>query len=170
MLGATGSHHIVFLHGWGGNRDSLRGIGTLFQHTHQVHLIDLPGFGDAPPPPADWSTINYTDLVQQYLLERLTGPVLLVGHSFGGRVSVRLAARRLPQIHGLVLVSVPGLPQSQVSRQGVRRLAIRQLRRLLIALKPLAGQRPIDWHTRRYRLEGLRRCRRAAGGVRQGGE
>ena len=56
--------HLVFLHGWGGSRESLRGIGTLFQHAFRVHLIDLPGFGDAPPPPPDWDTIHYTDLVQ----------------------------------------------------------------------------------------------------------
>jgi pimeloyl-ACP methyl ester carboxylesterase len=150
VLGATSSNHIVFLHGWGGNRESLRGIGTLFQHTHQVHLLDLPGFGEAPVPPSDWSTINYTDLVQQYVLERLTGTVILVGHSFGGRVSVRLAARRLTPIVGLVMMGVPGLPQSPLSRQGVRRQAIRWLRRVLIAAKPLIGEKPIQWHTRKY--------------------
>jgi pimeloyl-ACP methyl ester carboxylesterase len=140
----------MFLHGWGGSRDSLRGIGTLFQQTHQVHLLDLPGFGDAPPPPSDWDTINYADLVQQYVLERLSGSVILVGHSFGGRVSVRLAARRLPPIAGLVMMGVPGLPQPSWSRAHPKRLAIRWLRRLLIAAKPITGQRPIEWHTRTY--------------------
>ena len=100
VIGESTTHHLVFLHGWGGSRESLRGIGILFQHTHRVHLIDLPGFGEAPPPPPDWDTIHYTDLVQQYLLDRLPGTVVLVGHSFGGRVSVRLAARRLPQMRG----------------------------------------------------------------------
>jgi pimeloyl-ACP methyl ester carboxylesterase len=150
VLGAATSRHIVFLHGWGGSRESLRGIGTLFQHTHQVHLLDLPGFGEAAPPPEDWDTVAYADLVQQYLLARLHGTVLLVGHSFGGRLSVRLAARRLAQIRGLVLMGVPGLPQSQFSRAGVRRLAIRSLRKALVAAKPITGQAAIDWHTRRF--------------------
>jgi pimeloyl-ACP methyl ester carboxylesterase len=150
VLGAATSRHIVFLHGWGGSRESLRGIGTLFEHTHQVHLIDLPGFGDAPPPPSDWDTITYTDLVQQYVLERLSGDVIVVGHSFGGRVSVRLAARRLARIRGLVLMGVPGLPQRQLSRVRLRRMGIRWLRKALVAAQPIAGQRPIAWHTRRY--------------------
>src|SRR5689334_23845115 len=141
---------MVFLHGWGGSRDSLRGIGTLFQHTHRVHLIDLPGFGEAPPPPADWGTIQYTDLVQQYLLDRVPGSVLLVGHSFGGRVSVRLAARHLEQIRGVVLMGVPGLPQPTMSRRRVRATGIRWLRKVLIALKPVVGERPIKWHTERF--------------------
>src|SRR3954463_5984307 len=138
------------MHGWGGSRESLRGIATLSQHTHRVHLLDLPGFGEAAPPPADWDTIHYTDLVQQYLLERLAGSVLLVGHSFGGRVSVRLAARHLAPIHGLVLMGVPGLPQPRWSRTRLRRLGIRSLRRVLIAAKPLTGERPIKWHTNTF--------------------
>jgi pimeloyl-ACP methyl ester carboxylesterase len=88
--------------------------------------------------------------VQQYVLERLSGSVILVGHSFGGRVGVRLAARRLAQIRGLVLMGVPGLPQPWFSRSRFRRAAIRWLRTVLIAAKPLIGQQPIAWHTRRY--------------------
>jgi pimeloyl-ACP methyl ester carboxylesterase len=148
--GDPSSPHMLFLHGWGGTRDSLRGIATLFQHTHCVHLFDLPGFGAAPAPPGDWGTIDYADLVQQYLLDRIQGVVVLVGHSFGGRVSVRLASRRLPQIQSLVLIAVPGLPQPGFSRVRLRRAAVRGLRKLLIALQPLIGSRPVQWHSERF--------------------
>lgn len=140
----------MFLHGWGGSRESLRGIATLFQHTDCVHLLDLPGFGEAPLPPDTWGTIEYADLVQQYILERLHGPIVLVGHSFGGRVSVRLASRRLAQVQGLVLLGVPGLPQPAMSRTRLRRWGIRTLRKVLIALKPLIGERGVRWHTERF--------------------
>ena len=150
ITGETSSRHILFLHGWGGNRESLRGIATLFQHTHCVHLFDLPGFGEAPPPPGPWGTIEYADLVQQYLLDKIAGTVVLVGHSFGGRVSIRLASRRLPQIRDLVLLGVPGLPQPTLSRARIRRWWIRMLRRLLIALKPVVGERGVRWHTDRF--------------------
>lgn len=150
VTGASTTRHLVFLHGWGGTRDSLRGIATLFQHTHRVHLLDLPGFGDAPPPPADWGTLHYTDLVQQYVLERLTGTVVLVGHSFGGRVSLRLAARHLAAVRALVLMGVPGLPSPAMSRTRLRRSAILGLRRLLVAARPLVGARGVDWHTARF--------------------
>lgn len=150
VIGDSGSPHIILLHGWGANRESLRGLAVLFQHTHQVHLIDLPGFGEAPPPPPEWDTIHYADLVQQYILDRIDGSVILVGHSFGGRVSVRLGARRLTQVIGIVLMGVPGLPQPAWSRRGLKRWWIRTLRRALIALKPMTGQAAIDWHTRTY--------------------
>ncbi len=148
--GEPTSGHLVFLHGWGQNRESLRGIATLFQHTHRVHLLDLPGFGEAPPPPPDWDTIHYTDLVQQWVLDRLGRPVVIVGHSFGGRISVRLAARHLPSVRGLVLMGVPGLPQSPLSRVRIRRSAIRTVRRVLKGLRPLIGSRGVDWHTKTF--------------------
>jgi pimeloyl-ACP methyl ester carboxylesterase len=140
----------VFLHGWGLNRDSLRGIGILFQHAFRVHLIDLPGFGDAPAPPPDWDTTSYARLVEQYLTARVQGDVILVGHSFGGRVSLRLAATRLPQIAGVVLLGVPGLPSRGWSRVRIRRMGIRLLRRVLNVLGPITGPSWLAWHTERF--------------------
>jgi pimeloyl-ACP methyl ester carboxylesterase len=150
MLGPDVPRHLVFLHGWRLNRESMRGIGILFESAFRVHLIDLPGFGDLPAPPPDWDTIKYADLVQAYLSAHVSGPVVLIGHSFGGRVALRLAARRLPHVAGLVLMAVPGLPARGYSRVRIRRMAIRTLRRLLFALRPLTGPRPLAWHTGRF--------------------
>lgn len=143
----SSDRHIVFLHGWGANRESLRGIGALFQNSYSVHLIDLPGFGDAPLPPADWDSAKYADLVQQYLSTHTHGSIVLVGHSFGARISIRLAARGLANVYAIVLMAAPGLPASPYSRVGLRRSAIRLLRRVLYLLRPLTGPRPLDWHT-----------------------
>ena len=149
-LGNAGPRHLVFLHGWGTNRESLRGIATLFQTDYTVHLVDLPGFGEAPLPPAGWDTINYSDLVQQYLLERTGGSVVLVGHSFGGRLAIRLASRRLPHIRAIVLMGVPGLPLQPWSSRWIRSRWIRSLRRALTAVRPVTGPAPLEWHTKRF--------------------
>jgi pimeloyl-ACP methyl ester carboxylesterase len=146
----AGAPQLVFLHGWGVNRESLRGIAVLFERDYRIHLIDLPGFGEAPAPPDTWDTIHYADLVQQYLLDRIAAPAVLIGHSFGGRVTVRLAARHLPQIKSIVLMGVPGLPAPRLSRLRLRRTGIRLLRRTLTALKPAAGEAPLAWHTRTF--------------------
>src|SRR5262249_51659215 len=142
--------HIVFLHGWGANRDSLRGIATLFQDTYLVHLIDLPGFGEAPVPPADWDTTKYADLLERYLSAHVDGPLVLVGHSFGACVTIPLASRKLEQSRALVRMAAPGLPAPAYSRMRIRRSAIRALRRLLRAVGPITGPSPIAWHTRTF--------------------
>ena len=149
-LGPPVARHIVFLHGWGANRDSLRGIAGLFEPTHRVHLLDLPGFGEAPLPPSAWSTVDYTDLVAQYLADRIDGTLVLVGHSFGARVSIRLGARRLSRVRGIVLMAAPGLPVEPFSRAAWRRLGIRSLRQVLRATSGLTGPGPLAWHTRRF--------------------
>jgi pimeloyl-ACP methyl ester carboxylesterase len=140
----------VFLHGWGATRDSLRGIAALFEPTHRIHLIDLPGFGEAPLPPAGWSTIEYADLVQHYIAETLRGTVVLVGHSFGGRISLRLGARRMEPLRAIVIMGAPGLPALPFSPPAFRRMAIRTLRRALRAVAPVTGPGPLAWHTRTF--------------------
>ncbi len=142
--------HLVFLHGWGLTRESLRGIGILFQQSFRVHLIDLPGFGEAPPPPADWDTVSYADLVEHYLATLLPGTIVLVGHSFGGRVALRIAARRQTYLAGVALLGVPGLPARGWSRARLRRSGIRWLRRVLTMMRPITGDRPLAWHTARF--------------------
>jgi pimeloyl-ACP methyl ester carboxylesterase len=150
VLGAPAAPHVVFMHGWGSSRESLRGVGVLFEHTHRVHLLDLPGFGAAPLPPDDWDTARYADLVERYILERLPGVVVLVGHSFGGRIAVRLAARRLPQIRRVVLMAAPGLPVPGSSWRRLKRRGIRGLRAILTAVRPVTGPAAVDWHTRTF--------------------
>jgi pimeloyl-ACP methyl ester carboxylesterase len=150
VFGDGTDRHLVFMHGWGASRESLRGIAVLFQSAYRVHLFDFPGFGEAPPPPADWDTINYADLVQQYLHDCVSGEVVLVGHSFGGRIGIRLAARQLSQIRALVLMGVPGLPPPRFSRVRLRRSVIRTLRKALVAVRPVIGSGPVDWHTRTF--------------------
>jgi pimeloyl-ACP methyl ester carboxylesterase len=150
VSGELSGGEIIFLHGWGGNRRSLFDIGALFQCTHRIHMLDLPGFGDAPPPPHGWGSIQYADLVQQYMLRRCSDQVILVGHSFGGRVGVRLAAKRPSQVKGLVIMGTPGLSQPFFSRRRIRIVWIRWLRTLLRFIQPHTKYKLIDWHTRRY--------------------
>lgn len=137
---------LVLLHGWGGTRESLRGIGALFQNAYRIHLLDLPGFGQAPPPPSDWSTVQYANLVQRYVQDRVSAQVIVVGHSFGGRIAIRLAARDQAELRGIVLMGVPGLPQPMFSRRRIRQLSIRFLRGVLRTLEPLTGSGLIDWY------------------------
>ena len=57
-------------------------------------LLDLPGFGDSPPPPGAWGTADYADAVAEWLAGcRPAERRIWIGHSFGCRVGLQLAAR-----------------------------------------------------------------------------
>jgi len=100
-----GAPAVVALHGWARTRadwtSTLEGYDAL--------ALDLPGFGATPAPEpgpgAAWGSPEYADWLAA-ILEGLDRPVI-VGHSFGGRVGVQLAARRPELVRGVVLTGVP---------------------------------------------------------------
>ncbi|MCY3651794.1 MAG: alpha/beta hydrolase [bacterium] len=98
----TGPVKVVALHGWGRDR---RDFGRVLEGWDAV-AIDLPGFGATPPLPVPAGAAEYAEMVAGWL-EQLEGPVVLVGHSFGGRIAAVLAADRPDLVAGVVAVGVP---------------------------------------------------------------
>jgi pimeloyl-ACP methyl ester carboxylesterase len=101
---------VVALHGWG--RSGADFIGLLAGLDSVA--IHLPGFGPAAAPDAVWGTDDYARLVAE-AIEPL-GPVVVVGHSFGGRIAVRLADSRPELVSGLVLTGAPLVRLAPVSK------------------------------------------------------
>lgn len=94
---------LLALHGWGrSHRDwsqVLVGIDAV--------ALDLPGFGSTPAPPEPWDLERYAEAVQP-VLDEMSRPVVVLGHSFGGSVAVHLASRTGPDvIRALVLTGSP---------------------------------------------------------------
>ena len=103
---------VVGLHGWARSaRDFDRVLPGL-----DALALDLPGFGASPPPPEAWGSPEYAAAVAPVLEELADGrpsrvAFVVVGHSFGGRVAVHLAASRPDLVRALVLTGVPLLPR-----------------------------------------------------------
>jgi pimeloyl-ACP methyl ester carboxylesterase len=102
----TGAPWALALHGWG--RDH-RDFAPVLAGADALAL-DLPGFGVAPEPPSAWSSRDYAEWVAPVLEEMAAGPVVVVGHSFGARVAVRLAELAPARVGALVLVGAPLAP------------------------------------------------------------
>jgi pimeloyl-ACP methyl ester carboxylesterase len=97
-----GPPRVLALHGWGrrGNdfAASLGGFDAL--------ALDLPGFGATPPPNEPIGARGYADLVAP-VLETFDAPPVVLGHSFGGRIAVCLAAAHPERVGTLVLTGTP---------------------------------------------------------------
>src|SRR4051812_37958395 len=108
-----GERGVVALHGWGRDRHDLeRAVGT-----GPALLFDLPGFGTSPPPPEVWGAAAYATAIAGALDDAYKGePAVVLGHSFGGRVGVCLAAQRPDLVAGLVLTGVPLLRLDPASK------------------------------------------------------
>jgi len=70
--------------------------------------VDLYGFGKTPHPNYPLYIEDYARGVEEVIAETGGGEVVLVGHSFGGRIAMRLAAK-CPSVVGLVLIDSAGV-------------------------------------------------------------
>lgn len=102
---------VVFLHGWGLTHHTYRhGLERLVGRGVRVVAPALPGFGGtAGLPEESFSLEGYAGWVASFLRELgITGPVVLVGHSFGGGVALRVAHDHPELVGRLVLVNSIG--------------------------------------------------------------
>jgi pimeloyl-ACP methyl ester carboxylesterase len=133
---------VLLLHGWGTSSQNLAGLVTWLSPECRVLAVDLPGFGWSDPPPAAWASTEYAAHVRQ-LLDRLgIQAAAVVGHSFGGRVALRLAAETPDRVSRLVLVAAAGIRPPRTARYYVR-VGVAKVLKTLAALPGLdrLGQR-----------------------------
>jgi pimeloyl-ACP methyl ester carboxylesterase len=148
QLGNNG-HPLVMLHGWGQNLQSLQPMGELLANRSQVHIIDLPGFGKSPPPPADWDTTQYADRIHQYLTAKGIESADMLGHSFGGRVSIRLAHQYPHKVRSITLINSGGLQRQRTTQQALRSQWVRTIRNAF-KISPLYRDELLTWHSQKY--------------------
>ena len=100
----TSAPWVLAVHGWGRTHvDFTRVLGaTDAEQMVDAIALDLPGFGASPAPDGAWGAKDYAAFLRP-LLDEMAGRVVLVGHSFGGRVAVELAALADGQVAALVL-------------------------------------------------------------------
>lgn len=111
LAGAAGDPTVVLLHGFGGSHVSWRKVAPdLAAAGFRVATLDLAGFGysERPAERAAYAPAGQAATVAE-VLERLapelgSGPVHLVGHSFGGGVALAFADARPERVRSLVLV------------------------------------------------------------------
>jgi len=102
---------VLLLHGWGTDGTLFAPLMTLLAHKYRVLAPDFPGFGHSPEPPAPWDVNAYADLVLGFLAALGIDECALLGHSFGGRVVIKLCARQLatPKFTKIILVGAAGI-------------------------------------------------------------
>ena len=114
-----GREPALFVHGLGGASTNWTDLMGLLRHQLDGRALDLPGFGQSPPPASGSYRVGAHAKAVVELLERQDrGPVHLFGNSLGGAVSIRVASRRPDLVRTLTLVS-PALPDLR-PRRGLR--------------------------------------------------
>ena len=92
-FGQKNKDAIVLLHGWGQNIQMMQMLGEPFKNEYRIIVVDLPGFGLSEEPKKAMGVDGYTNLIEKLLKELNIKNPILIGHSFGGRISVKYASR-----------------------------------------------------------------------------
>ncbi|OIJ93203.1 alpha/beta hydrolase [Streptomyces colonosanans] len=117
--GREGLPPALYVHGLGGSSQNWSALMPLLDGLVDGEAVDLPGFGDSPPPDdGDYSVTGHARAVIRYLDAAERGPVHLFGNSLGGAVATRVAAVRPDLVRTLSLVS-PALPEVFVQRGAI---------------------------------------------------
>jgi pimeloyl-ACP methyl ester carboxylesterase len=101
---------VLMLHGWGASAELVWPLASrLVTCGFAPCVVDFPGFGRTPAPVVPWSVSDYAmwtlDLMNALALDK----VHLFGHSFGGRITLVLAADHPERFHKVVLANSAGL-------------------------------------------------------------
>lgn len=101
---------VVLLHGWGSNITLFNAAIDLLSTKYKVLAFDMPGFGESDEPKEPWCVDDYVDFVLRFLSKYELQKATFLGHSFGGRVIIKLCARTLPfEIEKVILVDSAGV-------------------------------------------------------------
>jgi pimeloyl-ACP methyl ester carboxylesterase len=96
---------VLLVHGLGGCWQHWREIVPGLARHARVLALDLPGFGASEPIAGGVSLDGFADLAAMLARSLDCTRVVLVGHSIGGPVAVRFAARHPDLAAGIVLVA-----------------------------------------------------------------
>lgn len=103
----AGSSIAILLHGWGCRASTLASIERVAVETNTVYNLDFPGFGDSQEPPRIWGVEQYTQMLRDFVEKLGIERPSLLGHSFGGRVSIVYASKY--PVDKVILVDAAGV-------------------------------------------------------------
>lgn len=96
---------IVILHGWGHDKTMWGSI--VKKLGRNAIALDLPGFGAEPLHDKNWGVPDYANWVNRKISKYKN--VMLIGHSFGGRIAAEIASKNPENLKGLILTGAPCL-------------------------------------------------------------
>jgi len=130
---------LIFLHGWRSESSVWFSSLENFDAENSIYCLDLPGFGKSELPREPYGVENYSDIVSGFITKLGLEKVVIIGHSFGGRVTIKLASKQPGFLRGIILVDSAGFIDRTLSNK-LKRIIAKPLRPIF-KLKPLHGIR-----------------------------
>lgn len=107
---------VLVLHGWGASIEAVHPILSGISPVATVYALDLPGFGQSDPPPEPWGVEDYQAFAAAFMDALEIDCPLVIAHSNGGRIAIRMASTEPARVSRLVLVDSAGIRPKRTLR------------------------------------------------------
>jgi pimeloyl-ACP methyl ester carboxylesterase len=114
-FGGDGGPPLLMVHGLGGNALNWMSVGPLLAGTHHALAVDLAGFGRTPLFKRSATVGANAGLVHAFIEQVIGRPVVLMGNSMGGHISILEAADHPSSVNAMILVD-PAIPRVLLRR------------------------------------------------------
>lgn len=98
---------IILLHGWGCNHSTLKSIENILSEKMHVYSLDIAGHGQSDEPTTVWGIDDFTRQLEIFIKTLNIDRPILLGHSFGGRMSILYSSRN--EVRKVILVDAAGV-------------------------------------------------------------
>lgn len=123
-VGESADATLIFLHGW---RSDLNVWNSVIKEFGDIkatmYFLDLPGFGGSALPKSAFSVGDYANLIKKFIEKKNLSRVVLVGHSVGGRISIKFTAENPDLVEKLILVDSAGFVSTDKKIKTYNKLA-----------------------------------------------
>lgn len=143
---------LIILHGWQSSGARWQKVKEIIEKSPsagsgqegiRVFAPNIPGFKSSEELKEPWNLDNYIDWFCDYVTQlKLEYPDIedgfyLLGHSFGGRMTIKIASKKIFKLHGIILVSAAGVKRNQTIHNEVMGLAAKLIKSFNLGDAPL---------------------------------
>lgn len=101
---------VLFLHGWGDNKETFSTLSNELSGSYHVVSVDLPGFGATEAPSTAWGLDDYCIWVANFIKKlKVDSVYAVIGHSNGGAIAIKSLSGQYIDSKKLILLASSGI-------------------------------------------------------------
>lgn len=122
---------VLLLHGWGSSFDVYKGVIGSLKDRCRLVAVNFPGCGQSETMKEPWCLEDYCDFCLEFMEKLNLKDPILMGHSHGGRVVLKLTAEKWVNPPKIVLLDSAGLIPKKTFKQNLRAKSFKAIKRVL---------------------------------------
>ena len=122
---------VLLLHGWGASFDTYKGIISALKDRCRLVAVNFPGCGNSETMKEPWSLEDYCDFCLEFMEKTGLENPIIMGHSHGGRVTLKMTAEKQVNPPKIVLLDSAGLIPRKSAKQKFRAKSFKAIKTVL---------------------------------------